>query len=147
MNRGCAVVVGAGTGTGAEVSKRFAIEGYSVALGRRDATALASLVAEIESAGGTALAFGVDAGDETQVVDLFERAENYVNDDLPYRLSGARGDPDNPSGGNCNNFIAGLCEAAGILLPEPGGLSWGFDGPLPENRFPLDGDEDEADLP
>ena len=75
MNRGCAVVVGAGTGTGAEVSKRFAIEGYSVALGRRDATALASLVAEIESAGGTALAFGVDAGDETQVVDLFERAE------------------------------------------------------------------------
>ena len=54
MSKGCAVVVGAGTGTGSEVAKRFAEGGYSVALARRNAEALAPLVAEIEATGGKA---------------------------------------------------------------------------------------------
>ena len=40
MNGGCTVVVGAGSGTGAEIARRFAAEGYAVALARRDADAL-----------------------------------------------------------------------------------------------------------
>jgi NAD(P)-dependent dehydrogenase (short-subunit alcohol dehydrogenase family) len=75
MSKGCAVVVGAGTGTGAEVAKRFAAGGYSVAVGRRNVDALASLVAEIEGAGGKAQAFGVDASDEAAVIALFDDAE------------------------------------------------------------------------
>jgi NAD(P)-dependent dehydrogenase (short-subunit alcohol dehydrogenase family) len=75
MSEGCVVVVGAGTGTGSEVAKRFAKDGYPVALARRNVDALAPLVAEIEAAGGTAQAFGADASDESAVAALFENAE------------------------------------------------------------------------
>jgi NAD(P)-dependent dehydrogenase (short-subunit alcohol dehydrogenase family) len=75
MSKGCAVIVGAGTGTGAEVAKRFAEAGYQVALARRNADALQPLVTEIEAAGGRARAFGADASDETAVAGLFESAE------------------------------------------------------------------------
>jgi NAD(P)-dependent dehydrogenase (short-subunit alcohol dehydrogenase family) len=75
MGKGCAVVVGAGTGTGAEVAKRFARGGYAVALARRNVEALAPLVAEIQAGGGRALAFGADASDEAAVTALFENAE------------------------------------------------------------------------
>ncbi|MEM8607952.1 MAG: SDR family NAD(P)-dependent oxidoreductase [Myxococcota bacterium] len=75
MDSRCAVIVGAGTGTGAEVAKRFAAEGYALALARRNADALAPLVEEITQAGGSAKAFGVDASDEAAVVSLFEDAE------------------------------------------------------------------------
>jgi NAD(P)-dependent dehydrogenase (short-subunit alcohol dehydrogenase family) len=75
MGKGCAVIVGAGTGTGAEVAKRFAGGGYAVALARRNVGALESLVAEVEEAGGKAQAFGTDASDENAVGALFESAE------------------------------------------------------------------------
>jgi NAD(P)-dependent dehydrogenase (short-subunit alcohol dehydrogenase family) len=71
----CAVVVGAGTGTGSEIAKLLSGEGYSVALARRNADALTPLVAEIEDGGGRAIAVGVDAGNEDQVISLFEQAE------------------------------------------------------------------------
>jgi NAD(P)-dependent dehydrogenase (short-subunit alcohol dehydrogenase family) len=74
MSKGCAVIVGAGTGTGSEVAKRFAQGGYSVALARRNADALAPLVTEIEATGGKAKAFGADASDEAAVAALFENA-------------------------------------------------------------------------
>ena len=75
MKKGSAIVVGAGSGTGAEVAKRFADDGYSVAVVRRKADALASLVAEIERGGAKAKAFGADASDEAAVTKLFEEAE------------------------------------------------------------------------
>lgn len=75
MRKASVVVVGAGTGTGAEVAKRFARDGYGVAVARRNAAALDPLVAEIESAGGRARAFAVDASDEAAVKALFEGAE------------------------------------------------------------------------
>lgn len=75
MTDRCAVVMGAGTGTGAEVAKGFAREGYSVALARRDVGALNPLVAAIEADGGRAIPVAADVGDEAQVVALFERAE------------------------------------------------------------------------
>lgn len=75
MSNGSVVVVGAGTGTGAEVAKRFAQDGYALAVARRTADALTPLVAEIESGGGKAKAFAVDASDEAAVAALFEGAE------------------------------------------------------------------------
>jgi len=75
MGKGCAVIVGAGTGTGSEIAKRFAQGGYGVALARRNAEALSALVAELEGAGGKAQAFGADASDEGDVGALFENAE------------------------------------------------------------------------
>lgn len=80
MDSRCAVVVGAGTGTGAEVAKRFASEGYAVAVARRNADALAPLIDEITQAGGTARAFAVDASDENAVVGLFDDAEGELGD-------------------------------------------------------------------
>jgi NAD(P)-dependent dehydrogenase (short-subunit alcohol dehydrogenase family) len=71
----CAVVVGAGTGTGAEIAKLLSTEGYSVVLARRNADALAPLVTEIERDGGKAIAIGADASDEAQIVSLFEQSE------------------------------------------------------------------------
>jgi NAD(P)-dependent dehydrogenase (short-subunit alcohol dehydrogenase family) len=71
----CAVVVGAGTGTGAEIARLLARQGYSLVLVRRDAAALAPLAAEIEGKGGLARAVGADASDEAQVVALFKEAE------------------------------------------------------------------------
>ncbi|MEE9183777.1 MAG: SDR family NAD(P)-dependent oxidoreductase [Acidimicrobiia bacterium] len=71
----CAVVVGAGSGTGAAVAKLFAREGYSVALARRNADAMAPLVAEIEAGGGAVLAVGADASDEDQIASLFAQTE------------------------------------------------------------------------
>jgi NAD(P)-dependent dehydrogenase (short-subunit alcohol dehydrogenase family) len=73
---GCAVVVGAGTGTGSEIAKLLAREGYGVALARRDSAALRELVDEIECAGGAAVAVSADASDESDVVALFDRAES-----------------------------------------------------------------------
>jgi len=74
----CAVVIGAGTGTGTEVAKSLARNGFSVVLARRSAEALAPLVAEIEADGGSAVAIGADASDETQVIGLFDRAESII---------------------------------------------------------------------
>lgn len=71
----CAVVVGAGSGTGAELAKLLAAEGYSVVLARRDAASLAPMVEEIERNGGEALAFAADASEEAQVVALLDAAE------------------------------------------------------------------------
>jgi NAD(P)-dependent dehydrogenase (short-subunit alcohol dehydrogenase family) len=72
----CAVVVGAGTGTGSEVAKLLAREGYGVVLARRNAEALRPLVDQIEAVGGAALAVGVDASDESEVIRLFDAAED-----------------------------------------------------------------------
>ena len=71
MGQRCAVVVGAGSGTGTDVAKRFAEEGYGVAVARCNADALPSLVAEIEQCVAKAKAFGADASDDAAVANLF----------------------------------------------------------------------------
>ncbi|MEM7436463.1 MAG: SDR family NAD(P)-dependent oxidoreductase [Myxococcota bacterium] len=70
-----AIVVGAGTGTGAEIAKRFARGGYNVAVARRSAEALEPLVSEIEAAGSVARAFGLDASDEGGIETMFAEVE------------------------------------------------------------------------
>ena len=71
-------MVGAGPGLGGAVARRFAREGYVACVVRRKGDELDPLCAEIRAQGGQALAFGVDARDEDDLVGLFERIEGEV---------------------------------------------------------------------
>ena len=73
-----ALVVGAGPGLGGAVARRFAREGYVACVARRKGDELEPLCAEIRAQGGQALAFGVDARNEDDVVGLFERIEGEI---------------------------------------------------------------------
>jgi 3-oxoacyl-[acyl-carrier protein] reductase len=68
-----AVVTGAARGIGAGVAKRLATDGLAVAVLDLDEAACASVVEEIEAAGGRAAAFGVDVADEAAVQSAVER--------------------------------------------------------------------------
>lgn len=70
-----AVIVGAGDFIGGEIAKKFAAEGYTVVVGRRQAEKLDPLKAEIEASGGRVIAKGLDARDEAQMVAFYEEAE------------------------------------------------------------------------
>ncbi len=70
-----ALVIGAGDGNGAAIARRFAREGYTACVVRRNADKLHPLVEEIVAAGGRARAFGTDARNEEQVVALIEQVE------------------------------------------------------------------------
>jgi NAD(P)-dependent dehydrogenase (short-subunit alcohol dehydrogenase family) len=72
------LVVGAGDATGGAIARRFAREGYVACVTRRHADKLSPLVAAIESAGGTARAFGSDARKEEEVVALVDTIEREV---------------------------------------------------------------------
>ena len=63
---------------GGAVARRFAREGYVACVVRRSGEELEPLCAEIRARGGQALAFGVDARSEDEVVGLFERIEREV---------------------------------------------------------------------
>jgi len=78
--RGAALVVGAGDATGGAIAKAFAREGLTACVTRRPRNLpdLDTLVASIESEGGTARAFGVDAREEAETVALFDRVEAEV---------------------------------------------------------------------
>jgi NAD(P)-dependent dehydrogenase (short-subunit alcohol dehydrogenase family) len=69
------LVIGVGPGTGDAVIRRFAREGYGVAMVARKMDHIGPLAEEIEAAGTKALAETIDITDETQVADLFARAE------------------------------------------------------------------------
>jgi NAD(P)-dependent dehydrogenase (short-subunit alcohol dehydrogenase family) len=73
-----ALVVGAGEATGGAIARRFAREGFVACVTRRNADKLAPLVAQIESGGGRAVAFGSDARREDQVVELVQKIERDV---------------------------------------------------------------------
>lgn len=77
-NSGVCCVIGAGDATGSAVARRFAREGYTVCVARRTEAALAPLVNQISAEGGRALAFGLDARREDQVVNFFNRIEAEV---------------------------------------------------------------------
>lgn len=68
-----AIVTGAARGIGAVVAKRLAADGLAVAVLDLDETACRPVVEEIESAGGRALAVGVDVSDEAAVQVAVER--------------------------------------------------------------------------
>ncbi len=73
-----ALVVGAGDATGGAVARRFAREGFTVCVTRRNRDKLDPLVARIESAGGRVHAFGSDTRQEEQVEELVEHIETEI---------------------------------------------------------------------
>ena len=68
-------VIGAGDATGSAVARRFAKEGYTICVARRTEAALKPLVDQITAQGGRALAFGLDARREDEVVNFFQHIE------------------------------------------------------------------------
>jgi NAD(P)-dependent dehydrogenase (short-subunit alcohol dehydrogenase family) len=75
---GVALVVGAGDGAGGAIARRFARAGHAICVVRRGADKLAGLVSQIESDGGVAHPFGVDATVEDEVIALFDRIEREI---------------------------------------------------------------------
>ena len=55
------VIIGAGDYIGGAIARRFAAGGFIVCLGRRNGEKNDALVAEIETAGGQALSYTLDA--------------------------------------------------------------------------------------
>jgi NADP-dependent 3-hydroxy acid dehydrogenase YdfG len=70
--RGVCVVAGAGPGTGAALARRFAAEGYRVAMLARRAERLAELEREIPGTKG----YPVDIGDAAAVSDVIDRVRS-----------------------------------------------------------------------
>lgn len=73
--RGSVLVVGAGDALGGAIAKRFAREGFTLAVARRTADKLVPLVEAITATGGQAKAYPVDARKEDQVIALFDCVE------------------------------------------------------------------------
>jgi NAD(P)-dependent dehydrogenase (short-subunit alcohol dehydrogenase family) len=71
-------VIGAGDATGSAIARRFAKEGHTICVARRSEEALQPLVHQIHEQGGNAIAFGLDARREDQVVSFFNRIEAEV---------------------------------------------------------------------
>ena len=70
-----AAVIGAGDYIGAAIAKKFAAEGFTLFVGRRNGDKLAPLVQEIESAGGCAFARSLDARKEEDIVTFLSDAD------------------------------------------------------------------------
>jgi NAD(P)-dependent dehydrogenase (short-subunit alcohol dehydrogenase family) len=73
-----ALVIGAGDATGGAVARRFAREGFTACVTRRNGDKLAPLVERIEREGGTARAFGSDARKEEETVALIASIERDI---------------------------------------------------------------------
>jgi NAD(P)-dependent dehydrogenase (short-subunit alcohol dehydrogenase family) len=71
-------IVGAGDATGGAIARRFAAGGYTVCVARRTKDALAPLVQAIESAGGQARAWALDARREDAVRAFVDDVEATV---------------------------------------------------------------------
>ena len=73
------LVIGAGAGIGGHVSKRFALEGYHACLCRRtDTDGLDTIVKDIETAGGSATGFMLNAIEENSIEDLVTTIESDI---------------------------------------------------------------------
>jgi NAD(P)-dependent dehydrogenase (short-subunit alcohol dehydrogenase family) len=72
--RPVALVAGASRGIGAETALAFALAGYDVVLGARDAHGLQQVVARIEASGGTAVAAVTDVGDDESMAGIIDLA-------------------------------------------------------------------------
>jgi NAD(P)-dependent dehydrogenase (short-subunit alcohol dehydrogenase family) len=70
-----AVIIGAGDHLGSAIARRFAREGFTVCLARRNADKLQPLVDEITKSGGRAVPFGCDARREEQIAEMFAKIE------------------------------------------------------------------------
>jgi NAD(P)-dependent dehydrogenase (short-subunit alcohol dehydrogenase family) len=71
-------VVGAGDFIGGEIAKKFASEGFTVFVGRRQGEKLAPLVKEIEAAGGKVFGRALDARKEDEIVSFLGDADKHA---------------------------------------------------------------------
>jgi NAD(P)-dependent dehydrogenase (short-subunit alcohol dehydrogenase family) len=85
-----AAVIGVGPGLGAAVARRFAREGFAVALLARRAESLAETEQQIRAAGGEALSVAADAADPASVAAAFAEVRRKLGDTevLVYNASG-----------------------------------------------------------
>jgi NAD(P)-dependent dehydrogenase (short-subunit alcohol dehydrogenase family) len=101
LNGNVAAILGVGPGLGAALARRFAREGFAVALMARREESVEGVREEIEGAGGTALPVTADATEPASVEKAFGR----VRDEL--------GDPE------VFFYNAGAFEMGGILEIQP----------------------------
>ncbi len=80
MNGRVAAVLGAGPGLGAAVARRFAREGFAVALMARKEESVAGVREEIEGNGGAALYASADATDPASVEVAFGQVRDKIGD-------------------------------------------------------------------
>lgn len=73
-------VTGAGSGIGAAMAKRFATEGYIVAVSGRSTESLAKITSEIGEMGGEARAFPIDVMNREGVAETAKEIANWRND-------------------------------------------------------------------
>ena len=70
-----AAIIGAGDFIGAAIARKFAAEGFTTFVGRRNGDKLAPLLAEIEKAGGKAVGRSLDARKEADLTTFLQEAE------------------------------------------------------------------------
>ena len=78
LERKVALVVGAGDALGGAIARRFAREGYALAITRRNPEKLQDLTAAIRDDGGEVHPFGSDARREEHVAELVETVERDI---------------------------------------------------------------------
>ena len=70
-----AAIIGAGDFIGAAIARKFASEGFTVFVGRRNGEKLAPLIADIERAGGKVAGRSLDARSETDTTSFLQEAD------------------------------------------------------------------------
>jgi len=121
-------VFGAGDFIGGEIAKKFASEGFTVFVGRRQGEKLAPLVREIEAAGGTVFGRALDARKEDEVVSFLGDADKHAPLEVCVFIIGANVNfpiVDTTERvfrkvwemACCSGFLAGR-EAARLMLPR-----------------------------
>lgn len=113
-----ALVIGAGDATGGAIARRFAREGFTACVTRRSAEKLAPLVARIEAEGGAARAFGSDARQEEQMVDLVDTIEREVGpiDVAVFNIGGNVRFPIRETTARVYRKVWEMCAFAGFLM-------------------------------